>query len=324
MKYLNLSKPLAVLAMTALVLLSCTKVDVQGSIGDAGQTLVKILNGGPTTAATVVNNPIDFVNAPVTLLGADIRRDIPNNSELQQVMNITVKDDQALVAATVPGDLIMPEAWYTVGSATPKTGGAGGTYKIVLQPGEFAKQIYITVPNATLLDPSLKYALGFTITAADANGKISVNKSIVIEIGAKNAYDGLYEDTWTNYHPTSNPGYTGDKTNIELRTTGANKCKMWFNAAGAYGNPAILGGSLGYFGAQEPEYTVNTATNQVTVQNVAAGAVTFYTMAVGFNSRYDPAVKTFYVKYGYSYAVPGVWDAGCREWTIQLKYLGPR
>ena len=327
MKYLNFSKQIAAIAVVALLFSACKTDPVQQSIGNAGQTLVKILGGGSNITGSsipLISNPVDFVATPVTILGADIRRDIPNPSELNKTMIITVRDDQAIVATTAPGDLIMPEAWYTVGAGTPKTGGAGGTYTITLKPGEFAKQIMITIPDATVMNPSLKYALGFTITAADAGGKISFQKSVVIEVGAKNAYDGRYEDTWNNYHPSSNPGYTGSVTDVELRTTGSNKCKMWFNAALAYGCPSILGGNLAYFGAQEPEYTVNTATNQVSVQNVAAGAVTFYTMAVGFNSYYNGATKYFYVKYGYSYTVPGVWDAGCREWNIALKYLGPR
>ena len=41
MKYLNLSKQIAALAITALVFTACDKVNVQQSIGDAGQTLVK-------------------------------------------------------------------------------------------------------------------------------------------------------------------------------------------------------------------------------------------------------------------------------------------
>lgn len=319
MKYLNLSKPFAALAITALVLTACSKVDVQKSIGDAGQTLVKILGGAPTATPAVVAKPIDFVNAPVTLVAADIRRDIPNPTELNKAMIITVKDDNAIVTAS--GRVVLNPAWYTIGAATPRS---GGVYTITMAPGEFAKEILITVPNATLLDPATKYGLGFTITTADAGGVISTQRSLILEIGAKNAWDGTYEDVWTNYHPTSNPGYTGDKVNIEMHTIGADECKMWFPDAGAYGNPAILGGGLAYFGAQEPAYKVNTATNAVTVRNSYAGATTNYTMNISYNNRYDPGTKTFFVKWGYSYAVPGVFDPGCREWTQALRYLGPR
>lgn len=319
MKYLNLSKPFAALAITALVLSACSKVDVQKSIGDAGQTLVKILGGAPTATPTIVAKPIDFVNAPVTLVAADIRRDIPNPTELNKAMIITVKDDNAIVTAS--GRVVLPSAWYTIGAGTPRS---GGVYTINMAPGEFAKEILITVPNATLLDPATKYGLGFTITTADAGGVISTQRSLILEIGAKNAWDGTYEDVFTNYHPTSNPGYTGDKTTVEFHTISATECKIYWPDGPGYYNPAVLGGVLNAFAAQEPGYNVNTATNAVTVQNRYSGATTFYTMNASFNSRYDPGTKTFFVKWGYSYTVPGVFDAGCREWTQTLRYLGPR
>ena len=176
------------------------------------------------------------------------------------------------------------------------------------------------------MDLSKQYAIGFTITDAGTGAVINTALSKVLySIGLKNSYDGRYNLTWTNYHPSSNPGYTGGTTIIELHTTGANSCKMFWPDAGAYCAPAVLGGGFTYFGAQEPEYTVNPTTNAVTVQNAYAGAVTFYTMAAGFNSRYDPATKTFYAKWGYNYNAGGVFNpATTREWTQTFTYIGPR
>jgi len=320
MKYLKLAKKIAFFAVIALAVAACKKIEQPKPMGDAGQTLVKIIGAGPTATPAIKANPIDFVPVPTKILAVDVRRDIPNEAALNQAMTITIKDDNAIVAAANPAYIVMPAAWYTYSGAAK----AGGVYTISLAPGEFARQIYVTVTDPTLMDPAKKYALGFTITTADAGGVISTQRSLVLEIGAKNPYDGTYEDTWTNFHPTSNPGYTGDKVDIELHTIGADECKMWFPAAGAYGNPAILGGGLSYFGAQEPAYKVNMATNAVTVRNSFSGATTNYTMNASYNSRYDAGTKTFDVKWGYSYTVPGVFDAGCREWTQSLKYIGPR
>ncbi|MBK7434153.1 MAG: hypothetical protein IPI66_09835 [Chitinophagaceae bacterium] len=219
MKYLNLTKQFAALAISALVFASCDKVDVQKSIGDSGQTLVKILGGG--TPATIKKNPVDFVNTPTTIVCADIRRDIPNSTELNKVMVVTVKNDNAAVATANPAYVILPSAWYTVGAATPFS---GGNYTVTMQPGEFAKEIKITIPNATLMDPSTLYALGFTITTADANGVISTQKSVVVEIGAKNNWDGVYMMSGT-FSDVSNPvfAYAGDQQ-YSLITIGATKC----------------------------------------------------------------------------------------------------
>jgi hypothetical protein len=179
--------------------------------------------------------------------------------------------------------------------------------------------------NTINFNASNTYALGFRIASVSKAGyTISGNfGNAIAAFAAKNKYDGVYDISWTNYHPTSNPGYTGASDEIELHTSGPNSCKMFWPLVPAYCAPAVLGGGLGYFGSQSPNYTVS-ATNAVTVQNVFPGAVTFYTMNSGFNSRYDPATRTFYVKWGYSYAVPGVFDAACREWTQTFKYTGPR
>lgn len=337
MKYLNLTKIFATIAIFSLIFTACKKANVATPMGDAGQTLVKILNAG--TPPSIVKTAIDFVPTPTKFLVVDLRRDIPNETELNKTMTVTVKDDTAAISffnrdtvssnpnRTNPDKVFynqLPAAWYTVQGDGVKTGGQGGIFTFTFMPGEFAKQIYVTIPNATLLNPSALYALGFTILTADQNGKISTQKSTIREIGAKNAYDGVYTDEFCNYHPSSNPGYTCSTSVVHMITTGANKVKMFWPSAAAFGNPSVLGGALSYFGSQEPEYTINTTTNAVTVQNAAAGAVTFYTMGAGYNSRYDAPTKTFYVKYGYSYTVPGVFDATCREWTIKLKYTGPR
>ena len=317
--YINSSKVL-LLAVLAATLFSCEKDTKEPA--STRQTIVKILDGG--TPATVKKNPVSFVAVPVQILVVDLRRDCNDEAGLFTQMNVVVKDDTAAVKAANPNYLLFPDAWYTIQSDAPKVGGMGGTFSFVFKPSEFAKQIYITIPDATLMNPSALYAIGFTITSVDAGGVISYSKSVIIEIGAKNSFDGKYNITWTNYHPTANPGYTGASDAVELHTTGPNSCKTYWPAVPGYANPAILNGSLSYFGAQVAEYRIDPSTNVVTVQNVAAGAVTFYTMAVGFNSRYNVASKTIYAKWGYSYAVPGVFDAGCREWTQTLVYTGPR
>lgn len=308
------------LLFISLAFASCIKKEVT-PLKDEGSTFAKILGGG--TPATVKSNFIDFINTTQKILAIDIRRDCPNSAELESTNVIVIKDDEALVAAN-PSFVLFPAAWYTIEAEAPKVGGAGGTFTFTFKPGEFAKQIYLVIPNATLLDPSITYALGFSVQSIDRGGKISYAKSMIVTIGAKNNYDGVYELDFTNYHPTLNPGYTGDVTEVHMVTSGANKVKIYWPLAGAYACPAILGGGFSYFGLQEPEYTINTTTNIVTVQNAAAGAATFYTMNPSYTSYYDPGIRTIYCKWGYSY-VGGTFDpAASREWTQKFKYLGPR
>jgi len=185
--------------------------------------------------------------------------------------------------------------------------------------------VSISVDSTTGLDPNKKYAIGLRIISASNGITIAKNmdKCLLI-LSIKNRFDGVYELTFSNFHPTYNPNYDGDVTEVELQTTGANSCKIYWPTAGKFANPAVLNGGLQYFGSQEPEYTIDPVTNKVTVQNAFVGAVTFYTMNPTFDSHYDPATKVLDAKWGYRY-VGGQFDpTTSREWTQSFKYLRPR
>lgn len=314
MKYLNFFK-IAPVAVAAFVFSSCDKVEAPEPMGDAGQTIVKF-----TSDYQLIN--VDFVSTPQTLGVLDLRRDVPNNGELNKTMTIIVKEDPGAVTAYDPALLPLPAGALVYDPTVPKV---GSNYTFTMKPGDFAKVFNATLTNATVLNLSNRYAVGFTIVSCDANGKITSSpKTIVTEIGAKNQWDGKYSCTWTNYHPTANPSYgPQNTTDVEMRTTGANKVKIFWPLAGAYCAPAWLNGGLSYFGSQEPEYTVTGGTT-VTVQNAFSGAVTFYAMNSTYNNRWDPASKTFFVKWGYNYAAGAFDPANTREWTQEIKYLGPR
>lgn len=332
---MKLIKNTLFIAFAALAFTACKKTVGTEPLNDAGQTLVKFVfadgsknpNGIPDTAngkyAGYQLFNIDLVPTPQTLEVFDLRRDVPNNTELNRPMTIIVQTDPGAVTAYDAGLVPIPNDSYLPDPSYPLT---GLDYTITMAAGELAKTLKVTIPDITSLDLSKRYGLGFTITAVDADGHISaMQKTIVIEVGTKNQWDGVYENTFTNYHPTLNSTFQGGVAEIELVTTSSNTDKMYWPDAGAFGCPANLGAAnLQFFGSQEPEFTINKTTNAVTVQNSFSGAVTFYNMAAGFNSRYDPASKTFYVKWGYNNP-GGVFDpAATREWTQTLKYIRAR
>ncbi len=180
--------------------------------------------------------------------------------------------------------------------------------------------------NASKFDPSSAYGILFRLKSVDKPGYVlsgNFNEFYTV-LGAKNQYDGIYRCEFTNYHPTLNPGYTGGTYNVKMITSGPNSVKIFMDLFGSFANPAILSGALTAFGAQEPEYTINPTTNVVTVQNTAPGAVTFYTMKPGFNSRYVPSEKTIYARFGYNYVGGDFSAATSRDWTQKLIYIGPR
>ncbi|MBL7744572.1 MAG: DUF1735 domain-containing protein [Chitinophagaceae bacterium] len=195
--------------------------------------------------------------------------------------------------------------------------------QFTLSPSERSQPVRIRIkPSDVAIGEN---AIGISIFEV-TNGEISqIAGKLVIALSVKNQYDGVYSLDGAFYHPTSSPGYDPFTIEVEMHTTGPNSVKMYVPDFGGYYHPGLFGGVLNAFGSQEPEYTVNSVTNAVTVQNAFPGAVTFYTMAPGFNSRYDPATKTIYAKFGYNYSPgPTFNPATNREWTDVLTYIGPR
>lgn len=259
--------------------------------------------------------------SPINVI--EIRRDAATASELNRTQIVKIKHQNALISDPSSGAITeLPRDLYTNHPDNPFD---GQYWTVTFAPGEFVKFLKINLDPSLLITLGKRVGLGFQLAEAPGAMISGAKFQIGVEISAKNAYDGVYSLTWTNYHPTSNPAYTGSTTEVEMHTTAANKVKIYWPLAGAFACPAILNGNLQYFGIQEPEYTVNTTTNAVTVQNVASGAVTFYSMALGFNSRYEPGTKTIYAKWGYNYGAGGAFDpANTREWTQTFVYLRSR
>lgn len=192
-----------------------------------------------------------------------------------------------------------------------------------LSPGERSQRIKIRIkPSDVAVGEN---AIGLSIAEVSGAEPSRVAGTLVVALLVKNQYDGRYRLDGAFYHPTSSPGYDPFTVDVELHTSGVNSVKIYVPEFGGYYHPGLFGGVLDAFGAQEPEYTINPTTNEVTVQNAYPGAVTFYQMAPGFNSHYDPAEKVIYAKFGYNYSAGPVFNpATNREWTDKLTYLGPR
>jgi hypothetical protein len=195
---------------------------------------------------------------------------------------------------------------------------------VTIPKGSREGYVNITTKTANLLDGS--YALGFTVSSV-SNPKYTIasQKDFLGVILVKNKYDGKYILKGAFYHPTSSPGYTPFTIDAELHTSGPNSVKIWIPDLDGYYGPGLFNGALNAFGSQEPEITIDPATNKATVQNSYVGAVTFYQMAPGYDSHYDPATKKIFVKYGYNYSPGPVFNpAANREWTYEFDYVGPR
>jgi hypothetical protein len=151
------------------------------------------------------------------------------------------------------------------------------------------------------------YGFGFRIkSVSNPNYKVSGNFSTaVVIVGIRNKYDGNYSIKGYSLR-AGDPVLTGNfkDLSVGLITTGPNSV-IWSSLA-FWGNGSGVG--IG-----EPEFAINPTTNKVTITS-SGGAMN----APGYDSRYDPASKTFYVSF--------TWGAGpaARLSTDTLTFTAPR
>jgi hypothetical protein len=266
---MNMKSSILVFLTLAMGFTACIKEEVT-PLKDEGSTFVKILGG--SSPSSLVSNPIDFVSTPQTIVVCDVRKDAANSADLSKSTTVTIKDDTAAVRAMNPNYLQLPSNFYTLtGSGVTKTGGMGGNYTVVFNSGDFAKEIKITIPNAQVLNPSRLYALGFTITGVSADSKISFEKSLVVEIGAKNPWDAVYEMSGTFTDVLNSAFVYIGAQQYSLITISATKCVVR--------NDDLNGGIPGYIFSN-------------------AGAGTYYG-SYGLVIGFDPATNKIAELYNY-------------------------
>ena len=301
----------------AMIGFSCKKMATSEPMGNAGQTIVKLTTDDGelrTVHLTLVATP-----QKVNLL--EIRRDIPSEGELNKPMAVIIHQDQGIVADynTANGTTFipLPPGSYTVDAANPRT---GSDWTVTFAPGEFVKFMTITIPNALAIDLTQTYALGFTISSAAENGKISADQSkAVVEIGVSNDWEADYNVTGYLFHPTAPRAISTAK---HLYTVGATTCEAGLGDLEGSGyylifdiTPAntltnwIADGACppapqsGFFTADNPGGTIYAPV----VPGVAPWLHSTYT------NTYNPATKTFWMHYGY-----GVGSTSQNGWTRQV------
>lgn len=306
-------------ALSAMVLYSCVKSDpfFGTETGDANRKQIVAL-GGADMAINVVARDVNPTVDEFALI--TITRSPSSQSELNSSLTVKLQRNSALISAYNTAHntsyVELPAAAYTI---------IGDLNSITFQPGEMVKEIKIRLDKSQL-SLSSQYAIGFTIAEASP-GQINPSmKNVLFSVGIKNQFDGTYRLRGAFYHPTAAPSYNSFQTTVEMHTSGPNSVKMYYPDFGGYYHPWVNEGTGAFtaFGSQEPNYIIDPVTNKVTVVNSFPGAVTNYTMNPNYDSRYDPATKTIYAKWGYSY-VGGQFTPGTsREFTDTLTRTGPR
>lgn len=317
----NNRKYLLAILSIALIFSSCIKNDFV-KLGDTGT---------PRVSFQEAPGGIQYLSAFTGTKNVDLFtliRDEVSSSAVNQSYTVTISISAAGLTTynTENGTdyLQLAESSFTPVPGLGITAKGGGQYDVTFAPGVTNIPFSITINSATWNFAGVNAAY-FTIANANGKGVKSGKGEMMSAVGVKNKYDGTYRLDGAFYHPSSSPGYDPFTINVEMHTSGPDKVKLYVPDFGGYYSPGLFAGVLNAFGAQEPEFTIDPITNQVTVQNAAAGAATFYQMAPGYDSHYDPVAKKIYAKWGYNYSPGPVFNpATNREWTDVFTYLGPR
>jgi hypothetical protein len=211
---------------------------------------------------------------------------------------------------------------------------ANGTSYTQLPGSAFSVESYtVTIPAATRqvalklkVNPSLvitgSYALGLSIAETNAGDISQTYKNVLYAVSVKNKYDGIYKlKAYTNLGANTSAPYlvsTDCAYELELVTTGINSVRM--------GNQPLWRNNTFYDGFCNVnfDFAFNTTTDKVTsVTSYASAGCGGAPIAVNFpggytyDSRYDPASKTIFVKFGLNNN--GTWNI-----VDTLIYCGPR
>lgn len=324
MKLIKITLSFFTLALLALS--GCVKEDEffdMGS-GEPSRTFVKILEAP--------ENKLFFEpfsgNRTVQLMTLRRNASDAGTAGGSLVVNLTI-DTAAIRAYNTANNetfKLLPDSLFTlVGSDFTKTGNL--TYQATFAPGEFSKEFEISL-NGSKWNLSQKYMMPFTIQ--DPGGVVlssGLNKLNTF-ISVKNKWDGVYEVTGT-MNDVSNSTLTGEyPLKWDLVTSGPSQFIVYDkDYTGTPTHIIRTATGLSQYGQYGLVVNMDPVTNKIT------SIVNFYGQPSG-NGRsaeldpsgrneYDPATKTFYVKYWL--VQPAVVPNGPRVIFDEVwKYTGPR
>jgi hypothetical protein len=167
---------------------------------------------------------------------------------------------------------------------------------VVIPKGQRTAEVVIKL-KPDKFDFAKNYVLPIQIKSA-STGVVSGNfGTILLAVKAKNIYDATYASTGYVYHPASPRAIAKDKPLVTV-------------------SPTTVSVELGDLGSSgyNANLTIDPVTNKVTITPAAGAAGAPYTQfdtalpapympawpnASKANNTYDPATKTFYLRYGY-------------------------
>lgn len=254
---------------------------------NTNRLLTEFTNGDSTTLNTLaLSISTGLVETDLTEIRIPPRSIITKNIDVKIELNPGLVDAYNAANPTTTNYDIPPSTAY-----------AFDTHTYTLTPEMKSTSVKIKIDPSALVNN--EYALGFTITSV-SDGEINeIKKDYVVELKAKNAYDGEYYATGYFYHPTA------------ARVIDQPKTLTTFTATSVLCELGDLGGN-GYFAILDVD-----ASNNVTITEAPGASGAPYTMFTaglptsnpGYtaqwaqsdecNNTYDPVLQEFKLRYGY-------------------------
>jgi len=256
MKTRNLIKTtaLSIIALTVISLSSCLKDPRYVDYGSATPfvELPLAASGGAfqpeayTISATPVSLPL-VVNYAAS-------------KPASSAITVTLKVDAAALAAYNTANstnyTILPTADYSIANLS-----------VTIPAGQNTAVLPITI-NISQVDPNGQFILPISIASAGGIA-ISSSSTILYNVQAKNAYDGVWTVNGT-MNDLGSTSITGKyPVNYYLETQGASTDAMYdVNYAGTFGHEILSGTSTSYYGSFGPVFTFGGSGASTTITSV--------------------------------------------------------
>lgn len=295
MKLFNLKTALSALMMSAIFFSACKKAEVATDVGEGGKKLISFVEVGGVTNFENSGLILD-AGLPEQEITFRLQYEAPHVSDEDIV--VTVGPINSKVAAynaslTDPNAVrfeVMPDSTYRL-----------ATTRVIIKAGNTLSEPFTFTVFPGKVNAAFSYLLPMSITSisggpADIEAASGTGVALYHVIG--NPLAGIYQSTGYFYHPTL------PRAINEVKVIGAV-------------SPTVLAVDLGDLGASgyRANLVVDPATNNVTITAAPGAPAAPYTQfntgvapagytqnPLGFSGRanyYDPATKTFYLRYGY-------------------------
>lgn len=231
--------------------------------GDANRGQIVSIEGGGDDLIGIYRD-LDPINEQFELL--TIRRSPKDQSQLNMPLTVKVTKNNALITAyntaNGTGFIDLPAASYTL-SGDPGT--------ITFQPGETVKTFNINLDKSKL-DLSEQYAVAYSVTEVGSTGQISGEmKNILLNIGIKNKYDGVYRMTGSLVDAASATIVAKSPSEVHFITIGERSVQM-YNSGTSVASfkeifPIMNGTAESGYGGFLPEFHFDANNNVIAVTN---------------------------------------------------------